>query len=93
MLAYAAVAQYSCAESGLFAHNAQKQMLGADIAVTQAERGKPRLLDGPLGLFREFFIVLQGLFPLVHILIYLNTSAAPILSYTGLLTVCKIYSY
>lgn len=64
MLAYAAVAQYSCAESGLFAHNAQKQMFGADIAVTQAERGKPRLLDGPLGLFREFSLFFKVFSPL-----------------------------
>ena len=63
MLAQAAVAQYSRAESGALAQYAQQQMLGSHIAVAKTERGKPRLLDRALGLFGEFLVVLQSFVP------------------------------
>ena len=63
VLAQAAVAQYSRAESGALSQYAQQQMLGSHIAVAKTERGKPRLLDRALGLFGEFLVVLQDLVP------------------------------
>ena len=63
VLAQAAVAQYSRAESGALSQYAQQQMLRSHIAVAKAERGKPRLLDRALGLFGEFLVVLQDLVP------------------------------